>query len=363
MKTIKDVALYAGVSPSTVSRVIANSSRISEETKERVREAMKTLDYHPNAFARGLVTNTAGAIGILIPPDLQEFFVNPFFAEFMSGVSEVARREGFDTVLSTSGRSENDVLDSMIRGRRVDGVLLLRSRVEDPAIARVVKEHFPAILLGRPVDNEDISYVNNDNVQAAYEAAMHLVKLGHTRIGFLGGAEDLVVTSDRLAGYQRALKEAGIIPDPNLMVSSFFLEQGGYLGMMRLLALSDRPTAILASDDVLAFGAMRAAAELGYRLPDDLAIVGFNDIRLAELANPSLTSVRVHMHELGEAAAGLLIEQIRTDTITSSRKIIDTTLIVRNSCGARRRNAATATTESANPASFSDYRDPGKNLT
>lgn len=338
MKTIKDVALYAGVSPSTVSRVIANSSRISEETKERVRTAMKTLNYHPNAFARGLVTNTAGAIGILIPPDLQEFFVNPFFAEFMSGVSEIARKQGFDIVLSTSGRSEDDVLDSMIRGRRVDGVLLLRSRQNDPAIERVIEEGFPATLLGRPVDNAPISYVNNDNALATYEATMHLIGLGHTRIGFLGGSEDLVVTADRLSGYQRALREAGIAPEPKLMVSSFFLEQGGYLGMMRLLALSERPTAILASDDVLAFGAMRAAAELGYRLPDDMAIVGFNDIRLAELANPSLTSVRVHMQELGQAAGEILIEQIRTEAREPVHRLIETTLIVRNSCGAKRRH-------------------------
>lgn len=336
MNTIKDVAARAGVSPSTVSRVIADSSRISEETKERVREAMEFLNYHPNAFARGLVTNTAGAIGILIPPSMQEFFINPFFSELMSGVSEVARKTGYDTVLSTSGRSEEEVLDSMIRGRRVDGVLLLRSRANDPAVERVVREHFPAALLGRPAYETPIAYVNNDNVQAAYEAALHLVRLGHTRIGFLGGAEDFLMTSDRLQGYKRALQESALQVDEKLIVSSFFLEQGGYLGMMRLLALSDRPTAILASDDVLAFGAMRAAGELGYRLPEDLAIIGFNDIRLAELANPSLTSVRVHMNELGQAAAELLIAQIQDPTMVPGHKIIDTALIVRNSCGANK---------------------------
>lgn len=336
MNTIKDVAARAGVSPSTVSRVIGDSSRISEETKERVREAMEFLNYHPNAFARGLVTNTAGAIGILIPPSMQEFFINPFFSELMSGVSEVARRTGYDTVLSTSGRSEEEVLDSMIRGRRVDGVLLLRNRTNDPAVERVVREHFPATLLGRPAPDTPIAYVNNDNVQAAYEATLHFVRLGHTRIGFLGGAEDFLMTSDRLQGYKQALHESGLNADERLIVSSFFLEQGGYLGMMRLLALSDRPTAILASDDVLAFGAMRAAGELGYRLPEDLAIIGFNDIRLAELANPSLTSVRVHMHELGEAAADLLIAQIQDRNIVPGHKIVDTSLIVRHSCGANR---------------------------
>ncbi|MCL6446336.1 MAG: LacI family transcriptional regulator, partial [Alicyclobacillus sp.] len=333
MATIKDVAALAGVSPSTVSRVLSDSPRISEETKQRVRAALEQLDYHPNAFARGLVTNTAGAIGILIPPDMNEFFVNPFFAEMMSGVSEVARREGFDTVLSTSARDELQVLDAMMRGRRVDGVLLLRSRLQDPAIAKILEHGFPAALLGRPADDVDVAYVNNDNVQAAYEATQHLIQLGHRKIGFLGGSEELVVTVDRVAGYRQALREANIEPDDRWVVSSFFLEQGGYLGMMRLLALSERPTAVLASDDVLAFGAMRAASELGYHIPRDLAIIGFNDIRLAELANPALTSVRVHMYELGQAAAELLVDQIHGEAEKPKRRIIRTQLIIRTSCG------------------------------
>jgi DNA-binding LacI/PurR family transcriptional regulator len=301
---------------------------------------MEELNYQPNVFARGLVKNRAGAIGILVS-GMDEFFQNPFFAEMMYGVSEVARREGFDTVLSTSAKNELEALDRMIRGRRVDGVLLLGSRKNDLAIRKVVTEKFPASLLGRPEEDVPISYVNNDNRRAAYEATMHLIRLGHERIGFLGGSSDLVVTMDRVSGYRQALIDSGIDPDSNLEVFSFFLEQGGYLGMMRLLALADRPTAVLASDDVLAFGAMRAASELGYRLPDELAIVGFNDIRLAEIANPSLTSVRVHMHELGVAVCEQLIGQIRREITTPQRKIVDFELIVRNSCGANRNAIST----------------------
>lgn len=333
MVTIKDVALKAGVSPSTVSRVLSDSPRISQDTKDKVRLALDELNYHPNAFARGLVTNTAGAIGIIIPPSMDEFFRNPFFAEMMSGVSEVARREGFDTVISTSGRSEIDVLEAMIRGRRVDGVLLLRSQVNDPAIRKVLDHDFPVTLLGRPAEDFPISYVNNDNVKAAYQATMHLIGLGHKRIGFLGGSDELIVTADRLQGYREALQEGGLPIDPLLKVSSFFVEQGGYLGMMRLLAMSDRPTAVLASDDILAFGAMRAAGELGYRLPQDLSIIGFNDIRLAELANPPLTSVRVHMHELGVAALNLLVQQIRGVQKEPTHEIVDCELVIRASCG------------------------------
>lgn len=335
MATIKDVAKLANVSPSTVSRVVANSSRISEETKRRVRVALDELNYHPNAFARGLVTNTTGAIGILIPPAMNEFFINPFFAEWMSGVSQVAREQGLDTVLSTSARSEEEVLDRMIRGKRVDGVLLLGSRRSDPVIRYVLDHEVPAVLLGRPADSEPIAHVNNDNVTAAYVATKHLLALGHERIGFLGGSEELLVTVDRVTGYRKALAEAGIAQDDRMEVSSFFLEQGGYLGMMRLMALNDRPTAVLAADDVLAFGAMRAAAELGYALPDELAIVGFNDIRLAEIANPSLTSVRVHMQELGIAAANLLREQIRSGSNAAKSETIDFELIIRKSCGAK----------------------------
>lgn len=335
MATIKDVAARAGVSPSTVSRVLSDSPRISDETKRRVRQALEEMDYHPNAFARGLVTNVAGAIGVLIPPG-EEFFENPFFAEMMSGVSKIAREQGFDTVLSTSGDNESTVLERMIRGRRVDGILLLRSRKHDPSIQAVIERGFPAVLLGRPAEPTAIAYVNNDNVQAAYLATQHLIQLGHRKIGFLGGDMGYVVTVDRIEGYRKALREHGLTPDTRLEVSNDLLERGGYLGMMRLLAASERPTAVLASDDVLAFGAMRAAGELGYRLPDDMAIVGFNDIRLAQLANPALTSVRIHMHDLGAAAAELLAEQIAHPGQHQETRIVPTELVVRNSCGAKR---------------------------
>ncbi|KPV43319.1 LacI family DNA-binding transcriptional regulator [Alicyclobacillus ferrooxydans] len=335
MATIKDVAAQAGVSPSTVSRVLADSPRISQETKERVRQVLNQLDYHPNAFARSLVTNVAGAIGVLIPPGT-EFFQNPFFSEMMSGVAEVARSQGYDIVLSTSASDEMKVLDRMIRGRRVDGILLLRSRTKDPAIQTVIDQRFPAVLLGRPPADQPISCVNNDNVKAAYEATNHLIRIGHRKIGFLGGDTAYVVTADRLKGYRQALLDHGMEPDERLEVFSYLVEHGGYLGMMRLLAASARPTAVLASDDVLAFGAMRAAGELGYQLPDDMAIVGFNDIRLAELANPALTSVRVNMHDLGVAACELLVERIQKPASLPTERLVPTELVVRNSCGAKK---------------------------
>lgn len=333
--TIKDVAVLAGVSPSTVSRVISNHPRISEQTKRRVREAMEELGYHPNVLARSLVKQSADAIGVLIPSSTEEFFMNPFFPELLRGITDVVRREGLDLLLSTSDSGKEDVtsLTQMILGKRIDGVILLSSRMHDPLMKVLQKNPFPATLLGRPEDETNISWVNNDNIEASYQATRHLLALGHRRIGFLCGDESLTVTQDRLLGYQNALEEAGIPIDRQIIYISKFLEQGGYLGMMRLLANPSRPSGVVASDDLLAFGAMRAAGELGYRIPEDLAVVGFNNVRMAEIANPPLTSVDVHIYELGTSVAELLVEQMRNSERKQKTKILSTDLVIRKSCG------------------------------
>lgn len=333
---IKDVAIQAGVSPSTVSRVIANSPRISTETSERVRTIMKELNYHPNAIARSLVRQRSQTVGLLIPNTIEQFFLNPFFPEVLRGITQVAQHAAYDLFLSTALHGLNDIerLEQMVQGKRVDGVILLTARVEDPLLRVLHENHIPAVLIGRPATPSTISWVNNDNKKAAYDATSHLLKLGHKTIGFIGGAPDLVVTMDRLTGYASALQDAGIQFDPVLTTSETFLEEGGYTGMMRLLATLERPSAIIASDDVLAFGAMRAAGELGYRIPEDLAIVGFNDIPLAKLANPPMTTMNVHIFELGQLAAKILIEQIEWPAIGQKEQLVPHNLVVRRSCGA-----------------------------
>lgn len=333
---IKDVATRAGVSPSTVSRVIANSPRISEETRARVRTVMKELDYHPNAIARSLVKQSSQAIGLLIPNTIEQFFLNPFFPEVLRGITQVAQHAGYDLFLSTALHGLNDVerLQQMVRSKQVDGVILLTARITDPLLVVLVENHIPAVLIGRPVTPTAISWVNNDNRKAAYDATNHLLKLGHKRIGFIGGAPDLVVTMDRLSGYATALQDAGSTFDPKLVISEEFLEEGGYTGMTRLLAIPERPSAVIASDDVLAFGAMRAAGELGYIIPDDLAIVGFNDIPLAKLSNPPLTTMNVHIFELGQQSAQILIDQMKRRNVGPQEHLVAHDLVIRRSCGA-----------------------------
>ena len=334
---IKDVASLAGVSPSTVSRVVANHPRISQETRERVRAAMKELDYHPNAIARSLVKKTSDTIGLLIPSPIDQFFLNPFFTECLRGITSVTQQAGYDVLLSTAnltGFNDETRLQHMLGSKRVDGVILLSSKMQDPLIPILEENHVPSVLIGRPANSSSISWVNNDNQKAAYDATTHLLQHGHHRIGFLGGSQELVVSVDRLAGYSAALRDAGVSFEPNLVVSAEFLEEGGYTGMMRLMALAERPTAIVASDDVLGFGAMRAAGELGYRIPEDLSLVGFNDIPLAKLANPPMTSMNVHIDELGKVAAEVLIELITRSSLGRRTIVIQHDLVVRRSCGA-----------------------------
>ena len=332
---IKDVAKVAGVSPSTVSRVISRSPRISKATTERVLEVMKQLDYHPNTLARSLVTKSSRTIGILIPRTTEEFLKNPFFPELLRGVAQATQNHGFDIYLSTAlnGSTDSERLLGMARSQRVDGILLPTSRADDDLL-RVVEEHsIPSVLIGRPADQSSVLWVDNNNHKAAYEVTDHLLKLGHEKIGFIGGARDLIVTQDRLAGYRDALSQHGYTLDSSLVYSGAFLEEVGYDGMVRLLARVDRPTAVVASDDVLAFGAMRAAGELGYRIPEDIAITGFNDIPLAKLANPPMTSMNMNIFELGRVAATLLVELIVDPDSEHHGTIVDHTLVVRGSSG------------------------------
>lgn len=333
---IKDVAQRAGVSPSTVSRVLARNPRISRETSERVMTAMKDLNYHPNAVARSLVKKSSETIGILIPSAIGQFLQNPFFPEVLRGIAQIAQQAGYDIFLSTAlhGLDDSERFIQMARSKRVDGVILLTARVRDPLLDVVRDSGIPSVLIGRPSEPVGVSWVNNDNRKAAYEVTAHLLRLGHRRIGFIGGSQELVVTLDRLAGYSAALQEQGIAIDPALIYSGEFQEEAGCDGMVRLLALADRPSAVVASDDVLAFGAMRAAGELGYRIPEDMAITGFNDIPLAKLANPPMTTMNVNVYELGQAAARLLLQQINHAPFGANGITIPHELVVRRSCGA-----------------------------
>ncbi|RUS46540.1 LacI family DNA-binding transcriptional regulator [Cohnella sp. AR92] len=331
--TIKDVAKKAGVSPSTVSRVLSNHPRISRETTKKVKEIMEELGYHSNIMARSLVSNKTYTLGMILPRPAEELFQNQFFAESIRGITTQASRNGYD-LLMTAGHSEQGELEAvtrLVKGRRVDGVILLQSRKNDPIIQFLKKEAFPFILIGHDREHEDILCVDNDNVQAAFDATQHLISQGHARIGFVSGPPNLTVSQDRLEGFRQAMDASGLRVQPEWIVEGEFLQESGYRAMSFFMNLPERPTALVVVDDLVTFGVLRGLNELGFKVPDDLSLVSFNNIALAELSSPPLSSVDIGIYQLGYMASQQLIRFIQEDKPQQMSVIVPHRLIVRES--------------------------------
>jgi DNA-binding LacI/PurR family transcriptional regulator len=332
--TIKDVARRAGVSPSTVSRVISNHPRISEETSLRVRKVMEEIGYHPNMMAKSLVSRTTRTIAVILPRPADELFQNLFFSEVIRGIVTQSTRSGYDLLMATgtTEREELETVTRLVRGRRVDGILLLYSRANDPVVAMLKEADFPFAIIGRNEDDPDILTIDNDNVQASYDATRHLISQGHERIGFVSGPPNLIVSRDRLAGYSKAMREAGLPVRSDWIVEGEFLQESGYRAMSLLMGLPERPTALVVIDDVVTFGILRGLVELGYSVPKDLGLVSFNNIVFSELATPPISSIDIGIYQLGYTASQELIRSIQPDyTPHTIRHIIPHRLVVRES--------------------------------
>lgn len=334
--TIKDVAKLAGVAPSTVSRVIANNPRISEATKKRVKEKMAELGYHPNFNARSLASQNSQAIGVVMPSSGDKALQNPFFPEVIRGISTKAHENQYALFLTT-GNSENEIYDGVVgvvEGGRVDGIVLLYSRVDDHIMGYLKDKSFPFVVIGKPYRyQEEITHVDNDNFKAAQMATDHLINQKHERIGFVGGNLDLVVTVDRLLGYEKAVRQAGFSYKNEYVVHGEFLEEGGREAINELMSLKKPPTGLVVTDDLMALGILNTIGEMGVNVPGDISIVSFNNVLLAELSTPSLTSVDIDIFSLGYKAADCLIEKIKMPEIKPKRVTVPYRLVERNSCG------------------------------
>ncbi|MFC0558844.1 LacI family DNA-binding transcriptional regulator [Halalkalibacter alkalisediminis] len=334
--TIKDVAKRANVAPSTVSRVIANSSRISEKTKERVREAMKELGYHPNFNARSLANKSTKTLGIVMPNSAKIAFQNPFFPEVIRGISMKAYQEGYGLYLST-GQTEEEILEEveqMVYGGRVDGILLLYSRVNDKVMPFLIEQNFPFVLIGRPynIDEDQVTYVNNDNFKAAKTVTEYLMLLGHERIGFIGGNLNFVVTIDHMKGYEQALSNANIPLRKDYIVHHEELQEGGQDAVIELMSIEQRPTALIVADDIMTFGVLKMLADMNVKVPGDMSIVSFNNVMISELSSPTMTTVDIHIYELGFEATKCLIGKINEPNFSVKKVIVPHKLVKRESC-------------------------------
>ena len=254
--TIKDVAKAAGVSPSTVTRVIQNKSTISDETKKRVRKAMKELNYHPNLNARSLVSSYTQVIGLVLPDDSDVFYQNPFFPSVLRGIAQVASENHYAIQIAT-GKDEKERLNAisqMVYGKRVDGLIFLYAQENDPLVQLVVEEQFPFLILGKSL-SPFIPLVDNDNIQAGFDATEYFIKKGCSRIAFIGGTKKLFVTQDRLTGYEQALQEHNLpLDSQRTFFADEFLEEKGYNFSKQLFKYDPQTDAIITTDSLLAEG-------------------------------------------------------------------------------------------------------------
>ncbi|MGN1400650.1 MAG: LacI family DNA-binding transcriptional regulator [Bacillus sp. (in: firmicutes)] len=338
--TIKDVAKEANVATSTVSRVLKDSPHISEKTKKRVREVMDRLGYYPNFQAQSLAGRNTKALGVIMPNSAYHSFQNPFFSDVLRGISIKANEAKYGLYLSTSS-TEEDIYDevvSMVQGKRVDGVLLLYSRKNDKLFSFLEERKVPYAVVGRPYKKEQrITYVDNDNVGTAEDVTNYLLERGHTRIGFIGGNLDYVVTIDRLNGYKQALKEAGIPYDAELVAQEDQVKANGKALIERLMYMPDRPTALITLDDLMAYEIINYLEELQINVPEDLSIISFNNHIIAEHSRPALTSVDINIFQLGYQATACLIEKISNPDTPPKRITIETKIIERKSCCDKKR--------------------------
>ena len=338
--TIKDVAEKAGVSLMTVSAVLSGNAverRISALTQGRVRAIATELGYKTNHLARSLVTGRSGVLGLVFP--YSSAFINhdPFSSAILSGVMTAAVKAKYNLMLHTAtGDDWNAVDTGELIDPRVDGLLLVMPTPSSPLIARCQRERFPCVALLYAPESSDICAVNADEFTGGKLATNHLIGLGHRRIAHLFGAPHIATSAPRREGYLSALRAVGITADPSLIVPAEFTAPGGYSAMKALLNLPKKlwPTAVFAGNDMSAQGAMQAIVEHGLSIPNDIAIVGYDDSQTALIVQPQLTSVHLPVYDMSLLAMKLLTSLVAKDEIVERQPVLRVSLTIRQSCGA-----------------------------
>jgi LacI family transcriptional regulator len=333
MATIYDVAKKAGVSASTVSRVFNKSARISTATQEKVRLAAAELNYQPNVQASALTTKRTLLVGLVIP-DIQ----NPFSATLARGVQDYVTEQGYLSIIcSTDGDPEKEIkLMREIHRRGVDGFIITpphtrQSQQENEFIEQLLKKGMPIVFIGNRLDNPTVDFVTSRAQDGAMKAVLHLAQLGHQRIGFIGGHYTQGVAVGRWLGYQEAIITSNLTIRPEYMLESDLSQDGGETAMGQLLALPNRPTAVLCVNDLMAVGAMRACQQHGIDVPTDMSIIGFDDIPLARLTRPPLTTVAQPAYDLGCKSAELLLNRTQNSKLLPQQVTLQSELIIRDS--------------------------------
>jgi len=331
LATIREVALAAGVSIATVSRVFNKNTPVNPDTAERVLQVAGRLDYWPNSAAQGLATRCTRTFGVMLPDLFGEFY-----SDVIRGIDQQARVHQYQILLSSSHSNSEDVLSaSRAMLGRIDGLILMAPDESSHEIVERVRRRVPVVLLSPRTRVDDCHSVGIDNFCGAKEAVAHLVSLGHRQVAFITGPEGNVDAEERLRGFRQALTEAGRDTDEALVIPGDFHESAGFDACSTILEHSPRPTAVFAANDSMAIGLLAALQRRGCRVPEDIAVVGFDNVAIAGYLNPSLTTVNVDACGLGRQAVDLMLNAMEAKPGSDPvRQVIPAVLKVRRSCGA-----------------------------
>lgn len=331
MTTLRDVARHVGVSITQVSRALNNYDDVSKETRQRIRDAALELDYHPSAVARNLQGSKTNTIGLVMPLVLHRSY-DTFWLEFVSGMTNACTKRGMDLLVATADTHEApaQVLRRLVRGRRVDGILVCDIREGDQRIAYLQKEGAPFVAFGRTTNGQDYPYIDVDGTAGVMQALNYLLSFGHRRIAYLGLDRAFGFSRFRFDGYQQALLHAGVPLDPTLIFHDL-TEATVKVAIADLLTRLNRPTAVFAAADFLALSVLKVAHTAGLNLPGDLSVAVFDDNVLVQQATPPLTAVSQPNRRLGEDAAIMLIDRIASPDGPLTQCLVTPSFIVRES--------------------------------
>ena len=324
--TLKMVAEKAGVSVNTASRAINNKSDINEETKKRILKVAQELGYVRNGTAVALRTKKTGTIGVVIADNR-----NPFYAEVLNGMEEAAREKNYHIILANTQRDykKEEEAINLLLAKRVDGLLITPVQDRDDDIKNLIDANIPFVVVGRDFENIEVDAIYNDEVKGGFLATEYLIKKGHKKIAFINGFLHKSPARGRLEGYKKALKKYGIPLDDALVSAGDIDIKDGYERTRQLFEKGLDFTAIFAYNDMMAFGVMQAIKEKGLRIPEDIGLVGYDDIPFSSLISPSLTTIRLNKQELGIESVKLLFSRMNGNRKKAKKIMLDVELIIR----------------------------------
>jgi LacI family transcriptional regulator len=330
--TITDIAKLANVSPGTVSRVVNDQNGVGARTRERVLNLIAEHGYQASVSAQNLATGRAYALGIVFPIRPSELVIHPVFPQILGAVGDAASEAGYSlSLISVPEASRDDRVLSEISRGRIDGVLLPDVRRGDRLVDALIERDFPTVVIGHRDDR--VAWVDGDHDEAVFQVTLQLLDAGHRRIALVNGPDDLSACVLRERGYRRALEARGVVVDPALQASGPFSAESGRKAVGSMLESAERPDAVVAGSDLIAAGAIEAIRARQLRIPDDIAVTGFDDQPLASYLNPSLTTIRVPIGEMGRTAVEMLLRLVAGEEIRPRALVLPSEIVVRDSSG------------------------------